>query len=87
MSSGCRPQGSRFPATTHLSASIWRTSLDDDALFALATGGVDASVDLVSELAARAVADAVREGVRHAQGMPGCPADPRVRHPAGTMAG
>ena len=55
------------------------TSLDGDALFALATGEVDASVDLVAELAARAVADAVREGVRHAQGMPGFPADPRVR--------
>ena len=55
------------------------TSLDGDALFALATGKVDASVDLVAELAARAVADAVREGVRHARGMPGFPADPRVR--------
>lgn len=61
------------------------TSLDGDALFALATGEVDASVDLVAELAARAVAEAVREGVRHAQGMPGFPADPRVRHPAGFM--
>jgi len=55
------------------------TSLDGDALFALATREVDASVDLVSELAARAVADAVREGVRHAQAMPGFPADPRAR--------
>ena len=62
------------------------TSLDGDALFALATGEVDASVDLVAELAASAVADAVREGVRHAQGMPGFPADSRVRHPAGVMA-
>ena len=55
------------------------TSLDGDALFALATGEVEASVDLVAELAARAVADAVREGVRHAQAMPGFPADPRAR--------
>ena len=54
------------------------TSLDGDALFALATGEVDTSVDLVAELAAHAVADAVREGVRHAQGMPGFPADPRA---------
>ena len=49
------------------------TSLDGDALFALATGEVEASVDLVAELAAQAVAGAVREGVRHAQGMPGFP--------------
>ena len=55
------------------------TSLDGDALFALATGEVDASVDLVAELAARAVADAVREGVGHAQAAPGLPADPRAR--------
>ena len=55
------------------------TSLDGDALFALATGEIEASVDLVAELAARAVADAVRQGVRHAQGMPGFPADPRAR--------
>ena len=55
------------------------TSLDGDALFALATGEVDAGVDLVAELAVRAVADAVREGVRHAQAMPGFPADPRAR--------
>ena len=55
------------------------TSLDGDALFALATGEVDANVDLVAELAALAVADAVREGVRHAQAMPGFPADPRAR--------
>ena len=57
------------------------TSLDGDALFALATGEVEAGVDLVAELAARAVADAVREGVRQARGMPGFPADPRARRP------
>ena len=33
----------------------------------------------VGGIAARAVADAVREGVRHAQAMPGFPADPRAR--------
>ena len=57
------------------------TSLDGDALFALATGEVETSVDLVAELAAQAVAEAVREGVRHAQGMPGFPSDPRTRRP------
>ena len=57
------------------------TSLDGDALFALATGEVETSVDLVAELAAQAVAEAVRQGVRHAQGMPGFPADPRARRP------
>ena len=57
------------------------TSLDGDALFALATGEVETSVDLVVELAAQAVAEAVREGVRHAQGLPGFPADPRARRP------
>lgn len=57
------------------------TSLDGDVLFALATGEVETRVDLVAELAARAVADAVRQGVRHAQGMPGFPADPRARRP------
>ena len=57
------------------------TSLDGDALFALATGEVETSVDLVAELAAQGVAEAVREGVRHAQGMPGFPADPRARRP------
>ena len=55
------------------------TSLDGDALFALATGEVEASVDLVAELAARAVAEAVRQGVHHAQAMPGFPTDSRVR--------
>ena len=54
------------------------TSLDGDALFALAAGEVEASVDLVAELAAQAVAEAVRQGVLHAQDMPGFPADPRV---------
>ena len=33
----------------------------------------------ISELAAQAVADAIREAVRHARGIPGFPADPRAR--------
>ena len=53
------------------------TSLDGDALFALATGEVEASVDLVAELAAQAVTEAVREGVRHARGMPEVLSDPQ----------
>ena len=57
------------------------TSFDGDALFALATGNVDASVDLVAELAGQAVAEAVREGVRHATAIPGFPVDSRVRRP------
>jgi len=47
------------------------TQLDGDALFALATGTVDAgpaAVDLVAALAADAVADAVRRAVRLATG-------------------
>ncbi len=47
------------------------TQLDGDALFALATGDVDAgpaAVDLVAALAAEAVADAARRAVRFATG-------------------
>jgi L-aminopeptidase/D-esterase-like protein len=50
------------------------TELDGDALFCLATGQVEASVDLVAHLAAEAVADAVRRGplnARAAGGLPG----------------
>ena len=38
------------------------TQADGDALFCLATGGTEASVDLVAHLAAEAVADACRRG-------------------------
>lgn len=61
------------------SVSPAHTNLDGDALFGLATQAVAASVDLVSDLAARAVAQAIRDGVRQAEGMSGCPADPRAR--------
>jgi L-aminopeptidase/D-esterase-like protein len=44
------------------------TSFDGDALFALATGRVEASVDLVAALAADAVAMAARRAVRAATG-------------------
>ncbi|MCC5950222.1 MAG: P1 family peptidase, partial [Nitriliruptoraceae bacterium] len=49
------------------------TELDGDALFCLATGQVDAEVDLVAHLAAEAVADAVRRGPQHAVGRGGLP--------------
>ncbi len=55
------------------------TTMDGDALFLLSAQRVDASVDLVAELGARAVAAAIRSAVRHAAGMPGFPADPRAR--------
>lgn len=55
------------------------TSRDGDALFLLSAQRVDAEVDLVAELGARAVAAAIRSAVRHAEGMPGFPADPRAR--------
>lgn len=58
------------------------TTADGDALFLLSAQQVEASVDLVAYLGARAVAAAVRSAVRHAVGMPGFPADPRAR--AGT---
>jgi L-aminopeptidase/D-esterase-like protein len=59
------------------------TSADGDIVFMLATGGGPAaSVDLVAELAARSVAEAIRRAVRAARGMPGAPADARAR-PAG----
>lgn len=54
------------------------TSMDGDALFLLSAQQVDASVDLVADLGARAVAAAIRSAVRHADGMPGFPADPRA---------
>jgi L-aminopeptidase/D-esterase-like protein len=52
------------------------TSADGDALFCLATGAVDASVDLVAHLAAEAVADACRRAVRTAPSGPSLPGGP-----------
>jgi L-aminopeptidase/D-esterase-like protein len=49
------------------------TEHDGDALFALATGQVEADVDLVAHLAAEAVAEAVRRGPLHAHGRAGLP--------------
>lgn len=59
------------------------TSADGDLLFLLATGsGPEASVDRVADLAARAVADAIRSAVVHATAIPGAPIDPRARRGA-----
>jgi L-aminopeptidase/D-esterase-like protein len=54
------------------------TEADGDALFCLATGQVEASIDLVAHLAADAVAEAVRRGPLAATGRDGLPglADP-----------
>jgi L-aminopeptidase/D-esterase-like protein len=49
------------------------TEHDGDALFGLATGQVEADVDLVAHLAAEAVAEAVRRGPLHARGREGLP--------------
>jgi L-aminopeptidase/D-esterase-like protein len=55
------------------------TTRDGDALFLLCAQRVEASIDLVAHLGAGAVAAAVRAAVRHAEGVPGFPADPRAR--------
>ena len=49
------------------------TQSDGDALFCLATGKVEATLDLVAHLAAEAVADAVRRGPLAATGAHGLP--------------
>lgn len=49
------------------------TEFDGDALFCLATGRVEASVDLVSHLAAEAVAEAARRGPLAGTGRDGVP--------------
>jgi L-aminopeptidase/D-esterase-like protein len=49
------------------------TEADGDAMFCLATGRVEASVDLVAHLAVEAVAEATRRGPRAAHGRGGLP--------------
>jgi L-aminopeptidase/D-esterase-like protein len=51
------------------SHTIW----DGDTVFTLATGEVEAPQAMLEELAARAVAEAIRRGVRLARGIPGVP--------------
>jgi len=55
------------------------TSVDGDILFLLATGQLEASVDLVADLGSEAVAAAVRNAVRHAEAIDGLPVDERAR--------
>ncbi len=50
------------------------TKLDGDLVFAAATGEVAASPDLVGALGAMLLAEAVRNAVRHAEGVAGIPA-------------
>ena len=51
------------------SHTIW----DGDTVFTLATGEVEAPQAMLEELAAKTVAEAIRRGVRLAQGIPGVP--------------
>jgi L-aminopeptidase/D-esterase-like protein len=51
------------------SHTIW----DGDTVFSLATGEVDAPQAMLERLAAKAVAEAIRRGVRLAEGIPGVP--------------
>jgi L-aminopeptidase/D-esterase-like protein len=69
-------------AHSGVARAVWpaHTDADGDALFCLATGRVEATVDLVAHLAASAVADAVRRGPLAATGREGLPglADPHA---------
>lgn len=49
------------------------TMYDGDTIFAVATGGIDASVDLVGTLAADVLAEAVLVAIRAAEGIDGFP--------------
>lgn len=50
------------------------TMYDGDTVFAVATGGIDATVDLVGALSAEVLAEAVVNGILHAKGAGGFPA-------------
>lgn len=54
------------------------TNADGDALFVLSTGAVPGNADLVAELGAAAVSEAIRRAVRAATSTPGRPRDPRL---------
>lgn len=49
------------------------TTFDGDVAFAVATGQVDAEVDLVGNMAVAAVSEAIRNGVRNARSLSGFP--------------
>jgi L-aminopeptidase/D-esterase-like protein len=55
------------------------SDLDGDAIFAIGTGEVEASTDLIAHLASLAVAGAIRSAVRHAESVPGFPKDERSK--------
>jgi L-aminopeptidase/D-esterase-like protein len=55
------------------------SDLDGDAMFAIGTGAVEATTDLVAHLASLAVARAIRSAVRHAESVPGFPKDARAQ--------
>jgi L-aminopeptidase/D-esterase-like protein len=59
-----------FTRAIRPSHTIW----DGDTVFSLATGEVEAPQARLEEMAARAVADAIRRGVRSAQSLGGIPA-------------
>ena len=50
------------------------TAVDGDVAYCVATGLLEANLLAVSAVAADVAADAIRDGVRHASGAPGCPA-------------
>ena len=54
----------------HPTATAW----DGDLVYALATGAADAEPFAISALAADVTAAAIRDAVRQARGVPGCPA-------------
>jgi L-aminopeptidase/D-esterase-like protein len=55
------------------------TIFDGDTVFSLATGEADAPQSVLEDLAERAVAEAIRSGVRHAASVPGVPAVKELR--------
>ncbi len=78
-----KAQASRVAAMAHdgLARAIVpsHTMSDGDALYALATGAVDAEVNRVGVLAAEAVTEAILRAVRAATGLPGFPAASDIR--------
>lgn len=61
-------------AGTARAVSPAATSVDGDMTFCLASGARDADAFAVAAVAADVVATAIRDGVRSATGVPGCPA-------------
>ncbi|MEE9415553.1 MAG: P1 family peptidase [Acidimicrobiales bacterium] len=57
------------------------TTLDGDAIFAIATGTGEASADLIADMASSAVANAIHSAVINATAMAGWPVDERAKRP------